>query len=207
MISARRRGQWLSHPLDIFSPSHVRRAGVDALISHTARLLRARRVDGYAAGMLRPLIRLSLLVSLVVLESGCGLLRAGKARRRAGPEVALAESRRAPLAIGRVSLVNEEERFALIEANLAQSPPPGTILRTYRGNETSAELRATGVRRRPFLVADLVSGMPGKDELVVQDAGVVAQKAKPAGPEPASEPAPVTPPRWKRWLGFLRGGK
>lgn len=115
-----------------------------------------------------------------------------------------------PLRIGRVALVNEAERFALIEATLAQAPAAGTKLQTYTGTSVSAELRATGVRRRPFLVADLVSGMPVKGDLVMQPVREAEQKPteapKPGTPE--SQPPPPAPkPKswWPRWLSFRVG--
>ncbi len=167
------------------------------------RLLRERRGDGYSAAMFCSLIRVSTVVLLGALGGGCGLLHFGGARRRAAAEASLAESRRAPLAIGRVSLVNVEGRFALIEATMAQSPGTGTVLRSYTGNAVSSELRVTGVRRRPFLVADLVSGMPVKGDLVVQPKPEAA--ASPAATPPPTETAtPPAIPRWKRWLGLGR---
>jgi hypothetical protein len=156
--------------------------------------------------MLRLAFRACLLILIALSLASCAWLGRGKKARRDAEERARAASR--PVSVGRVALVNASEHFALIEADLAQVPASGTKLRTYSGGVLSSELRATGVRRRPFLVADLVSGVPAKGDLVVQ----------PAPEEPAPPPAlaataveatPAEPPRprfpfWKRWLGFPR---
>ena len=161
--------------------------------------LRGHRAEGYSAPMFSTAVRVSTLVLLGAFGASCGLLRRGT------PETAFVDSRRAPLAIGRVALVNVEERFALIEANLAQSPGLGTALRAYTGNAVSAELRATGVRRRPFLVADLVSGMPAKGDLVVQPLSEATPV--PGAITAQSAEAPAAEPRRKRWLGLFGGRK
>ena len=148
-----------------------------------------------------------MVVLLGACAAGCGLLHFTAGRRRGPSEAALAAARRAPVAVGRVSLVNAEGRFALIEATGVQSPVTGTALRAYTGNVVSAELRATGVRRRPFLVADLVSGLPLKGDLVVQPGKVETPAAPAVTPPPADAPTAADPPRWRRWLGFFRGRK
>ena len=155
--------------------------------------------------MFRSLSRVSIVLLVGAMLAGCGWMHWGGSRRRAAAEKELEDARQAPLVLGRVSLVNEEERFALIEANAVQPPPTGTLLRIYAGNAVSAELRATGVRRRPFLVADLVSGTPAKGDLVVQPAASETAPARAIAP--AATPSPPAGPRWKRWLGFFGGRK
>lgn len=136
-----------------------------------------------------------------MLVAGCSVIHFGRHRRTPpGEEQALR--------LGTVALVNEDEHFALIEATLAPSPVAGTLLRTYAGDTVSAELRATGVRRQPFLVADLVSGKPGKGDLVVQPPRA-EDNAPPPIPkaEPASAPTPAPKHSWTRWLSPFRVGK
>ncbi len=157
--------------------------------------------------MLRFVSRISLVAVVVVALCGCGWTPWGGARRRAAAQRAEAEARRAPLVLGRVSLVNEGERFALIEANLAQAPAAGTMLRIYSGSVVSAELRATGVQRRPFLVADLVSGLPAKGDLVVQPSTNETSPPRATAVTPAPAPSPAPASRWPRWSGFFRGRK
>jgi len=133
--------------------------------------------------------RLGFATALLVISvlSGC-------ASRKRGP-VAL-DNR--PVRLGQVALVNEEERFALIETFSLATPAEGTKLRIYRGDAVSAELRVTTVRRRPFLVADLVTGAPARGDLVFQarSDNEFAPQAEPA----AAPPAPARPPLWRRWL-------
>lgn len=137
------------------------------------------------------------LFFLLLLFSGCTLTRWGKNRRIAAEERALVESRRAPKPLGRIALVDAQQRFVLIE--LTMNPPTaGLTLRSYAGAAVSAELRATSVRRRPFLVADLVSGTPVKGELVVQPG--VAEEAPKAQ---AAAPADTKPAPRRGWLGFF----
>lgn len=105
--------------------------------------------------------------------------------------------------LGRVALVDEAQHFALIETATVQAPAVGTVLRVYSGNAVAAEMRATAVRRRPFLVADLVSGQPGKGDVVMQS--VVGEAAATATPAQAGLPQPV--PKKRGWLRFLRWWK
>jgi hypothetical protein len=148
-------------------------------------------------------VRISTLVVFAALLSGCGSMPSVKRKRRAAAERALAESRRAPLTVGRVSLVNEDERFALIETDLPQTPASGTKLRIYRNNAVSAELTATGVGRRPFLVADVVSGNPEKGDVVLQPSAMEGAPAKASPAAAAATPTPAVQPPKKRWLGLF----
>jgi hypothetical protein len=154
--------------------------------------------------MFRSAFRVSTIAMVGVSLTGCGWLHWGAVRKRAEAEKAVAESRRTPIAVGRVALVNAGEHFALIEANLAQPPAAGTTLRIYSGGAVSVELRATGVRRRPFLVADLVSGMPEKGDLVMQLPANESTPPRATAVTPAPSPSPAaTIPRWKKWLPFF----
>jgi hypothetical protein len=144
--------------------------------------------------MFRSVIRAVAIVVFTTQIAGCGWMHFGR-RRMADAKPA------GPLMVGRVSLVNEDERFALIEADLVQPPAAGTMLRIAPASGAPVELRATGVRRRPFFVADLVRGIPAKGDAVIQ-----------LPPDAAASPAPVAttpalPPRKKSWLGFLWGRK
>ncbi len=132
---------------------------------------------------------------LVVVLGGCAFLR----KKKAPP---INDTR--PLRLGEVALVNEAEHFALIETFSPAPPAVGTILRIYRGDAVSAELRATSVRRKPFLVADLVSGAPARGDEVFQprDENPQSPRAEPAV-APAAAVAATPPPRtnrWRRWL-------
>lgn len=159
------------------------------------------------APMFRRAFRFSATLLLALALSGCMLLSFGKNKRKAKKQ-----EEAGPIRVGRVALVNSDERFVLIEAAMVQPPVAGTLLRAYHGSAVSAELKATGVRRRPFLVADLVSGNPSKDDVIMQPPTTEPEAPKAAAPgAPAATPAPATeeaaPPKpktgWKRWLGFF----
>ena len=67
--------------------------------------------------------------------------------------------------LGLISLVNEEALFVLIES--AEAPEPGALLnaRNQMGLDTAA-LMVSEERRPPFVIADIVKGMPRPGDLV-----------------------------------------
>jgi hypothetical protein len=72
-----------------------------------------------------------------------------------------------PQVIGRVSLVNTVQGFALIESS--QTPETGTMLqaRSMEGEE-SAILKVTPEKKNPFIIADIVKGKPLVGQAVTQ---------------------------------------
>ena len=70
--------------------------------------------------------------------------------------------------IGTVTLVNESEKFVLIDTGVAAVPPPGTALKAFSGETPSGVVAVGNVNRRPFVVADIVHGMPKKGDDVFQ---------------------------------------
>ena len=140
------------------------------------------------------------------LLPGCALFKKrSEAKRRAATEKALAEARGRPLLVGRVALVNTADRFVLIDAASAPAARAGATWRAYSDGALSAELRSTNVRRRPWIIADVVSGEPQKGDTVLQPPEIettAAPRAEPVGrePEPAAPAKPA--PFWKRWLGL-----
>ncbi len=74
-----------------------------------------------------------------------------------------------PITVGKVTIVNEEKRFVLIDlASNLSIPDPGVALRTMNGSEETGQLRAAPERKRPFMAADIVSGHPTVGDRVVQ---------------------------------------
>ncbi|HEV7402374.1 MAG TPA: hypothetical protein VGO11_05585 [Chthoniobacteraceae bacterium] len=73
------------------------------------------------------------------------------------------------LAVGTVTLVNEEGKFVLVDNGALPVPPVGGVLKCYAAaaTEPSAELVATDVRKRPFTIADIREGAPHKGDRVV----------------------------------------
>lgn len=116
---------------------------------------------------------------------------------------AVEEGRRHPWIVGRITLVNEADRFALIDATSSQPGPAGTMWRAYSSGELTAELRSTGVRRRPWVIADIVQGKPRIGDTVLQPAELEPSTAPRAEAVQRDAAPPLPPPRpfWKRWLG------
>ncbi len=72
--------------------------------------------------------------------------------------------------LGLVSLINNSSDFVLINIGTAPAPPPGTRLQSYsaQAGATAAELNVSNYQRRPFLIADIISGNPKVGDSVVQ---------------------------------------
>ena len=72
--------------------------------------------------------------------------------------------------LGLVSLVNNSSDFVLIDIGTAPAPAQGTRLQAYspRGGAAAAELSVSNYQRRPFLIADIISGDPKVGDSVVQ---------------------------------------
>lgn len=113
---------------------------------------------------MRPSVRLLLLLTLVfALSPGCALVP--KSWRKKKPN----EPPKAPRLIGTVVLVNSEGGFVLVDSGSLPSPSMGKAARTRPADGSAAELKVTEVRRRPFVIADIVNGTPQKGDQVFQD--------------------------------------
>lgn len=162
------------------------------------------------AGMIRLSARLCVLLLCLLFGPGCASLgkRAGS-KNVAATERATAEASRGPHLVGRIALVNESDRFVLIDAASAPATRLGAIWRAYTGDAISAELRATDVRRRPWVIADIVSGEPQKGDTVIQpgaDGEGASPRAEIVSQEAVPQPPPKRLPFWKRWSGGGRLG-
>jgi hypothetical protein len=72
----------------------------------------------------------------------------------------------APERVGVIVLVNEEQRFVLIDTTTGVIPDAGTALKTFRKDVEVAVLHAGEVQRRPFVIADFVTGEPARGDVV-----------------------------------------
>lgn len=90
--------------------------------------------------------------------------------------------------LGRVALVNQEMGFALVDIGTAPAPEPETPLRSYSGPTVSGELVVSKYQKRPYLILDIVSGMPN-----IGDSIVVGVRKPPS--ETAQLPKEQIPPR------------
>jgi hypothetical protein len=73
-----------------------------------------------------------------------------------------------PRRVGTVTLVNEADHFVLIDTATAPAPETGTALKTFTGDVESGVVTVGSVARRPFVVADIVSGAPRKGDAVFE---------------------------------------
>lgn len=132
----------------------------------------------------------ALLCALVLCalgSPGCALLhRKPKPTKPAPPSA---------LAVGTVTLVNEEGKFVLVDNGALPVPPVGGVLKCYPASATepSAELVTTDVRKRPFTIADIREGVPHKGDRVVYLPPELLHGKKPVSRAAAApEPQPST---------------
>lgn len=157
--------------------------------------------------MIRPLARLCVFLFCLSLLPGCAIFKKRSvSKKRVEAEKAVAEAARRPLLVGRIALVNASDGFVLIDAATASLARSGASWRAYSGDAISAELRSTDVKRRPWVIADIVSGEPQTGDTVMQPAGEAegtaprAEAVTSVAPETPAAPA-KRPPFWKRWFG------
>ncbi len=108
----------------------------------------------------RPFAAITFALLAILLTSGCALLR-----KRSRPKPAQTA---APRFVGTIAMVNEDERFVLIDTDYATVSDTGTPLKSFTGDTESGSLRMSPERRRPFFAADVVAGSPKKGDRVLQ---------------------------------------
>ena len=92
--------------------------------------------------------------------------------------------------LGKILVVKEKLEFVLIDIGTAPAPEAGTKLLAYTDSNPSAELVVSAFQKRPFLIADIVSGEPKVGDAVAAD---VTPKARPpAAASRNSEQAPMS---------------
>ena len=101
-----------------------------------------------------------LLAAGVAATPGCSTFK-----RKPKPALARAV---VPVRVGTIMLVNEEQRFVLIDTGMVAAPTVGTALKSFTGENASGVLAVGNVTRRPFIVADIVQGAPLKGDAVFQ---------------------------------------
>ena len=74
-----------------------------------------------------------------------------------------------PRLLGTVALVNDTERFVLVDVGTLYSPAEGVALKSFApdGKETGV-LAVSRERKPPFVVADIVQGAPQKGDRVYE---------------------------------------
>jgi len=93
----------------------------------------------------------------------------GGCRLNPNPERTAARAAEQPVAVGEVALVDEANRFVLIDlASSLYVPEPGVLLRAKNASGKTARLKTAAERKRPFVAADIVDGEPKVGDQVVR---------------------------------------
>jgi hypothetical protein len=74
-----------------------------------------------------------------------------------------------PTWMGRVVMVDAENRFALVDTGAPLKIPAGQKLLAFREKQRTAVLETTSEIRPPFLAVKLVEGVPALDDQVALD--------------------------------------
>ena len=105
--------------------------------------------------------------------------------------------------LGKVILVNEGMGFVLVDIGTAPAPEPGVPLQAFTDALPSAQLVVSNYQRRPYLIGDIVSGMPRKGDSIALAPKKIQASQKPAeslraregsevkGMEGGEEPRPI----------------
>jgi hypothetical protein len=73
-----------------------------------------------------------------------------------------------PRLIGVIKMVDEDDRFVLIDATTFQGAAAGDLLICIREQKETANLRMSNLQNPPFLIADIASGKPAPGDRVVK---------------------------------------
>jgi hypothetical protein len=73
-----------------------------------------------------------------------------------------------PRLIGVIKMVDEDDRFVLIDATTFQGAAAGDLLICIRDQKETANLRMSSLQNPPFLIADIASGKPAPGDRVVK---------------------------------------
>jgi hypothetical protein len=104
--------------------------------------------------------------------------------------------------LGKILVVKDKLEFVLIDIGTAPAPAAGAILLAYTEANPSAELAVSSFQKRPYLIADIVSGVPRAGDTVAikpRPPAVSTPKSRPA-PAPAltgDSPPKIAPLPWR----------
>lgn len=125
----------------------------------------------------RPFLTLVLVAGMGVSLASCGTLkklklpgferRDAKSEKEKEKEAAATPPPR-PVFMGTIAMVNRDGHFVLIDAGDSMAPAKGTALKSMSGGIATGVVTVGEVTRRPFAIADIVSGNPGKGDQVFQ---------------------------------------
>ena len=126
---------------------------------HTALAMAANRA------MKQRLTAIGLSLALLFGTTGCTVL-AHVFKGRKKKDDTRVERATVPERVGEIVLLNDDARFVLVDLDTGNAPDAGTALKVMRQGVEVGVLALGDVRRRPFIVADIVSGTPQKGDLV-----------------------------------------
>lgn len=106
------------------------------------------------------------LLSLVLILAlpGCATLKKLLPHKKRPPRAERLHPE--PERVGVIVLVNEDQRFVLIDTTTGIIPSSGTALKAFRNESEIAVLHAGEVQRRPFVIADIITGDPVRGDIV-----------------------------------------
>lgn len=118
--------------------------------------------------MKQRLAAIGLCIALGLGTTGCTLVAHAlqprdKKKKKDEPRV---ERATVPERVGEIVLLNQEAKFVLVDLNTGNVPPSGTALKVMRHGTEVGILALGDVRRRPFIVADIVSGEAQRGDVV-----------------------------------------
>lgn len=97
--------------------------------------------------------------------------------------------------LGKILVVKDKLEFVLIDIGTAPAPAAGTILLAYTESNPSAELAVSSFQKRPYLIADIVSGVPRAGDTVAMKPRPPAVSTPKSRPAPAPALAGDSPPK------------
>ena len=115
--------------------------------------------------MKQRLASIALCAVLAFGMSGCAWA-ANLLQSRKKKDTTRVERATVPERVGQIVLLNADARFVLVDLDTGNVPEAGTALKVMRQGVEIGVLALGDVRRRPFIVADIVKGEPQKGDLV-----------------------------------------
>jgi hypothetical protein len=110
---------------------------------------------------------IGLCTVLVLGMPGCAPIEVGKLfKSKKKKDDTRVERATVPERVGEIVLLNEEAKFVLVDLDRGIPPDSGTALKVMRQGVEVGVLALGDVRRRPFIVADIVRGNPQKGDVV-----------------------------------------
>jgi hypothetical protein len=115
--------------------------------------------------MKQRLASIGLCFALVLGTPGCALAT-NVFRSRKKKDDTRVERATVPERVGEIVLLNEDAKFVLVDLDNRNAPDVGTALKVMRHGVEVGVLALGDVRKRPFIVADIVRGSPQKGDVV-----------------------------------------